>query len=355
MRKLIQHNQLVNPYDSTLPRHGMFRQKTDGKWQINLQMLFKNLPKPDGSLSRAYWYKTSQSMVQKLPDDMFRREIDEILAIPHDDIDKNAWVSARSALVLLTYGSRNSHHLEVIQWVERYTGIKLPRQKGLSRREIVFGRRLRTFLDGELAENTYGNYDLQPQYRMCNGKYYVDFAVRHYWNGNEDSAHYDLYLIEFDEEEHALAPNRAADLIRDTEIKKEAPNATIIRVKHDEIDRWFELVRDNNRLISFESALLEGIITASHAVEGNEIIINAASAKKAYDSGKNFNADRLTYEKQPLRGLKEALKQCSICFHDSRTRKQRQLKVSLGSFTTVLHRWLSDRAAEHILRNLKSS
>ncbi|MGE2107135.1 hypothetical protein ACMFAW_21660 [Citrobacter koseri] len=354
MSKAIHQRLLATPVDSTLPRHGMFRKAEDEKWQVNLCMLFKNLPKSRGSISRKYWYKTSQNMVQMLPEDMFQREIDEVIAVLHDDIDPKTWISARSALVLLTYGSRNSYHLEVIQWVERYTGIKLPRQKGLSRREIVFGRRLRTFLDGELTENTYGNYDLQPQYRMCNGKYYVDFAVRHYWNGNEDCAHYDLYLIEFDEEEHALAPNRAADLIRDTEIKKEAPNATIIRVKHDEIDRWFELVRDNNRLIGFESALLEGIITASHAVEGNEIIINAASAKKAYDSDENLNADRLTYEKQPLRGLKEALKQCSICFHDSRTRKQRQLKVSLESFTTVLHRWLPGRAAEHILRNLKS-
>jgi hypothetical protein len=56
---------------------------------------------------------------------------------------------------------------------------------------------------------------------MCNGKYYVDFAVKHYWNGNEDSSNYYLYLIEFDEEEHALAPNQAADSIRDSEIRQE--------------------------------------------------------------------------------------------------------------------------------------
>ena len=40
------------------------------------------------------------------------------------------------------------------------------------------------------------------------------------------------------------------------------PQATIIRVKHDESDDWFELVRNNNGLISFEAALLSGISAA---------------------------------------------------------------------------------------------
>jgi hypothetical protein len=63
---------------------------------------------------------------------------------------------------------------------------------------------------------------------------------------------------------------------------------------------------------------------------------------KAYDSRKNINADMLIYEKQPLRGIKEALNKCGIRCIDGRTRKRRQLKVPLESFTTVLHRWLPD-------------
>lgn len=54
---------------------------------------------------------------------------------------------------------------------------------------------------------------------MCNGKYYVDFTVKHYWNGNEDSTKFHLYLIEFDEEEHEHFQNKLADLARDSEIK----------------------------------------------------------------------------------------------------------------------------------------
>lgn len=76
-------------------------------------------------------------MVQKLPRDFFGREIREIGAVLHDQIDQNTWISARSALVLLTYGSLNHKHLEVTQWVERYTGVHLPRNVGLSRREVV--------------------------------------------------------------------------------------------------------------------------------------------------------------------------------------------------------------------------
>lgn len=64
------------PVDCTLPHHGMYRQTEDDKWQVNLYMLFKNLPKPRGS--RAVWYKTSQNMVHKLPRDIFGREIREI-------------------------------------------------------------------------------------------------------------------------------------------------------------------------------------------------------------------------------------------------------------------------------------
>lgn len=341
------------PVNATLPRNSMFRQDNDGKWQLNLYILFKNLPKPRGS--RAIWYKTSQSMVQKLPSNFFGREIREIGAVLHDQIGKETWISARSALVLLTYGSRNHKHLEVAQKVEQHTGIRLSRPKGLSRREVVFGHKLREFIDAELTSITYGDYELYPQHRMCNGKYYVDFAVKHYWNGNEDSSNYHLYLIEFDEEEHAFAPNKAADLIRDTEIKKEAPHTTIIRVKHDESDNWFDLVRDNNRLIGFESAFLDGIITACRIVEGDSLIIDSNSAKNAYDSRKNMNADLLTHEKQPLRGIKEALKKCGIRYNDGRTKKQRQLKVPLESFTRALHRWLPVKSVEHILSNLRSS
>lgn len=352
MNKIFSQNRLFSPMDRTLPRHGMFRQTEDEKWQINLYMLFKNLPKPCGT--KKIWYQTCQSMVRKLPYDIYGREIREIYAVLPDDIVKNTWISVRSALVLLTYGSLNHKHLDLVQWVERYTGVALPRCTGFSRREVVFGHKLREFIDKELVDVTYGDYELQTQHCMCNGKYYIDFAVKHYWNGDEDKANYYLYLIEFDEEEHALAPNKAADLIRDTEIKKEAPHATIIRVKHDESDDWFDLVRDNNRFISFESALLEGIIAACRTVEGDLLIIDSNSAMNAYDSRQNMNADMLTHEKQPLRGLKEALEKCAIRCNDGRTKKQRQLQVPLESFTTVLHHWLPDKSVEHILSNLKS-
>ncbi|HDV6233030.1 TPA: hypothetical protein RJO74_004499 [Enterobacter hormaechei] len=339
------------PVDCTLPRHGMFRRTEDDKWQINIYMLFKNLPKPRGS--RAIWYKTSQNMVQKLPADIFGREIREIGAVFHDEIDRNTWITASSALVLLTYGSLNHKHLEVTQWVERYTGITLPRHKGLSRREAVFGRKLHEFIDKELVDITYGDYELKTQQRMCNGKFYVDFAVKHYWNGNEDSSKHYLYLIEFDEEEHALAPNQAADSIRDSEIKRQEPQATIIRVKHDESDDWFELVRNNNGLISFEAALLSGISAASRGADGNRIIIDSKSAKNAYDDIKNQSAWLLNYEKQPLRGIEEALKRCGIHYEKARSKTSRQLRVSLESLSSSLYRWLPDSAAEYVLQNLK--
>ncbi|MBS9435870.1 hypothetical protein EAE91_01330 [Photorhabdus noenieputensis] len=157
MNHITSHNKLYTPLDRPHPRHRMFRQTEDRKWQLNLYMLFKNLPKPRGS--RAIWYKTSQSMVQKLPSDIFEREIREIGAVLHDQIGKDTWISARSALVLLTYGSRNHKHLEVAQKVEQYTGIRLSRPKGLSRREVVFGHKLREFIDAELTSITYGDSD----------------------------------------------------------------------------------------------------------------------------------------------------------------------------------------------------
>lgn len=339
------------PLDSSLPRHGMFRQTEDDKWQVNLYMLFKKLPKPRGS--RAIWYKTSQNMVHKLPKDILRREIREIGAVFHDEIDKNTWISAHSALVLLTYGSRNHKHLELVQWVERYTGVNLPRLKGLSRREAVFGRKLLEFIEKELVDITYGDYELQTQCRMCNGKYYVDFAVKHYWNGNEDSTKFHLYLIEFDEEEHEHSQNKLADLARDSELKKQEPKATIIRVKHDECDDWFDLVRYNNGLIGFEQALLLVISAASRNVDGDRIIIDSKSAKNAYDDSLNRSAWLLSYEKQPLRGIEDAVKRCGIHYEKARSNTSRQLRLSLESFSSKLYRWLPDSSAEYVLQNLK--
>lgn len=346
-------NRLFMPLDNSLPHHAMFRQTKDDRWQVNLYMLFKKLPKPRGS--RAVWYKTSQNMSQKLPGDFFRKEIREIGAIFHDNIDRNTWISVHSALVLLTYGSRNHKHLEVVQWVEQYTGVTLPRLKGLSRREAVFGRKLLKFIEKELADITYGDYELQTQCRMCNGKYFVDFTVKHFWNGNEDRVKFHLYLIEFDEEEHELPRNKLADLARDTELKKHKPEATIIRVKHDKIDEWFELVRNNNGLISFEAALLSGISAASSSVDGDKIIIDSKSAKNAYDDLQNRCAWLLNYEKQPLRGLEEAAKLCGIRFEKARSKTSRQLRVSLESLSSSLYRWLPDSAAEYVLQNLKPS
>ncbi|EHI0032752.1 TPA: hypothetical protein JZ944_004094 [Escherichia coli] len=344
-------NRHFMPLDSSLPRHGMFCQTEGDKWQVNLYMLFKNLPKPRGS--RTCWYKTSQNMVQKLPRDIFGREIREIGAVLHDEIDKDTWISARSALVLLTYGSLNRKHLGVVQRVERYTGIVLPRNKGLSRREVVFGRKLSEFIDKELVDITYGDYELKTQQRMCNGKYYVDFAVKHYWNGNEDSSKYYVYLIEFDEEEHAFASNQVADSIRDSEIKRQEPEATIIRVKHNESEDWFELVRNNNGLIGFESALLSGISASSCGVVGDRIIIDSKSARNAYDDIKNQSAWLLNYEKQPLRGIEEALKRCGIHYEKTRSKTSRQLRVSLKSLSSSLRRWLPDSAAEYVLQSFK--
>ncbi|MGL4034090.1 hypothetical protein ACR3LQ_07425 [Kosakonia cowanii] len=345
-------NRHCMPLDSSLLRHSMFRKMEDDKWQVNLYMLFKNLPKPRGS--RAIWYRTSQNMVQKLPTDIFGREIREIGAIFHDEIDRNTWITARSALVLLTYGSLNHKHLAVTQWVERYTGIILPRNKGLSRREVVFGRKLSEFIDKELIDVTYGDYELKNQQRMCNGKYYVDFAVKHYWNGNEDSSKYYVYLIEFDEEEHAFSSNQIADSIRDSEIKRQEPEATIIRVKHNESDDWFELVRNNNGLISFESAFLSGISAACGGVVGDRIIIDSKSARNAYDDLKNHSAWLLDYEKQPLRGIEEAVKRCGIHYEKTRSKTSRQLRISLESLSSSLYRWLPDSAAEYVLFSLKS-
>ncbi|MGI4374665.1 hypothetical protein ACR2WI_22275, partial [Klebsiella pneumoniae] len=195
---------------------------------------------------------------------------------------------------------------------------------------------------------------ISPLFRWPNSVNHYNFAVKHYWNGNEDSSKYNVYLIEFDEEEHAFASNQVADSIRDSEIKRQEPEATIIRVKHNESDDWFDLVRNNNRLISFEAAFLSGISAASCDVVGDRIIIDSKSARNAYDDLKNQNAWLLNYEKQPLRGIEEAAKRCGIHYEKARSNTSRQLRLSLESFSSKLYRWLPDSSAEYVLQNLKS-
>ncbi|MCM7084181.1 hypothetical protein, partial [Enterobacter roggenkampii] len=108
-----------------------------------------------------------------------------------------------------------------------------------------------------------------------------------------------------------------------------------------------------NGLISFEAALLSGISAASRGVDGDRIIIDSKSAKNAYDDIKNQSAWLLNYEKQPLRGIEEALKRCGIHYEKARSKTSRQLRVSLESLSSSLYRWLPDSAAEYVLQNLK--
>jgi len=343
-------SKLSNPVDSTLPRHGMFHQ-TDKGWKIDLYMLFKNLP--DNRGARAVWYKTSQNMVRKLPEE-FKRETREICSIEPNEIRQETLISVRAALVLLTYGSRNARHLDVIHWVERYTAVKLPKTHGLSRREAVFGHLLDRFINNELTDITGGDYEISYQHRLCDGKYYADFSVKHFWDGRENTTKFYWYLIEFDEEEHSLTASRARDCKRDTEINETYPQVTIIRVKHDEVEEWLQLVRDSNKLVSFGYVYLSGIASACRYVNGTEVTIDSLSAQKAYDYNHNMFADVLTHGKQPLRGLKQALDRCGITYRVARTNQNRQLKVSLDSLSNVLHRWLPSQVAQHILRNMQS-
>lgn len=341
-------SKLSPPADSSLPRHGMFHQMDIG-WKIDLYMLFKNLPNNRGA--RAVWYRTSQSMVQKLPED-FKREIREICSIESDQIRPQTLISVRAALVLLTYGSRNARNLDVIEWIERYTGVRLPKKTGLSRRETVFGHLLESFINNELADMTSGDYEISSQYRLCEGKYYADFSVKHYWDGRENCTKFDWYLIEFDEEEHSLKASKARDWLRDNEIKQSNPQVTIIRVKHDETEEWFQLVRNSNRLVSFEHAYLSGILSACSSIHANNIIIDSISAKAAYDYDNNMFCDSLSYENQPTRGIKQALDSCEILYKETRTNKCRQLKVPIDSLHNVLHRWWPSNAAEYSLKSL---
>ncbi len=341
------------PEDTTLPRHGMFRQCNNGAWEISLYALFKQLPKPRGS--RKLWLETSRNMIRKLPDEYQSEymEIDMICDSP-GKIGCNTWVSARLALVMLTYGSRNHRHLSILEWVERYTGIQLPRVHGLSRREKVFGHKLFKYIDQELKDTTGGDYVIEQQVRLCGGRYYADFSIKHYWDTAANQDKLKWYLIEFDEEEHNLTASKLRDKERDAEIKLVHPYAHIIRVKHNKVDEWFELVDNNNGLIGTESALLGAIISACSHIEGSSVIINSKSAVKAYDPLENWNCDFLLHEKQPLRGLQKALERCEIRYERVRTKSSRQIRVSLESLSEVLHRWWTDAAAEHWLQTLKT-
>lgn len=340
------------PVDSSLPRHGMFRQTDDAKWKVNLYMLFKNLPDTKGR--RSHWYTTSQSMVQKLPDE-YRKAIREICSIDASEIGPYTWISIEAALVLLTYGSRMTKHSAVLEWVERYTGVKLPKDVGRSRREAVFAHLLRIFLEKELSETTNGEYKLEYQYRLCGGKYFADFSVKHYWDGEANSEKFDWYIIEFDEEEHELPASKLRDQKRDMEIRDTYPLATLIRVKHDEVENWFKLVSLSHRLIGFESACLAGIVTACSTIKDQEVCIDSTTAKSAFDFHENEFADVLLFPNQPLRGLKLALERCAIDCRCARTNKSRQLRVSLASLIAVMHRWWPTEAVDSAMRNICST
>ncbi|WP_337261575.1 MULTISPECIES: hypothetical protein [unclassified Serratia (in: enterobacteria)] len=206
------------------------------------------------------------------------------------------------ALTLLTFNANHARYTQLINEIERVTGVKLPIEPHKSKFEAIFGLRLE-----ELLQELYSTsgYELREQKKI--GPYYVDFYVEIHIDGTPK------YVIEFDEEAHDKKKHYLAnDPIRNRWFRDKRPDITFIRVKHAESETWLDTVSRTGAFISMEKFYAHCILSAAECPKNQKLRITSQSAQAAYDIEQNPYAFLLNDPKHRLKELRNILKRLNV-------------------------------------------
>ncbi|HBB4141523.1 TPA: hypothetical protein KAV15_002784 [Escherichia coli] len=232
--------------------------------------------------------------------------------------DKKGWFYAGDALALLTYSIYSSENEPLIDAIELKSGLKLPVVAGASRLEEQFGvelNRLRDFF-WSLRPNIHLEITRQKQI----GPYRVDFFIveSRYTDFVKGEISKHLFVIEFDEKAHRLERYQTKDRLRDKWLRKNRPDITLIRVRHEEQEIWLSTVRRLKRLARLEDCYAHCLRQACTSHAGPELRIHSDSARKAYDAGQNVCSFLLKRPTQPLREMAQVFERLGIPFEKRR-------------------------------------
>lgn len=282
----------------------------DGTWKISLPLLLKN--KQD-TMRPDKWLASSQDRRSGYPSEV--AEVCSPALLSGELKTKTEWITVFDALALLTYGAYNYKNQILIEEIERKTRSKLPIQWHYSKHEAAFGADLSKLLSDwqkDWQKNGRVYYEMRPQKKIY--RYFVDFLITKKTNAVDGSTLETVFIMEFDEDAHKRADYAAKDEERDTWFRKNKPDHTIIRVRHEHQDEWFEVVRKLGRLVSLDSCYAKCLWIASTDVSKGryELLINSQSSPVAYDENANDCSFLLKQPERRLAELKGILKRLDI-------------------------------------------
>lgn len=226
--------------------------------------------------------------------------------------DKNGWLSAGDALALLTYSIHSSENVPLIDAIENKSGLKLPVIPRESRLEGQFGEKLRDLAGYFFRLTPLIHLEIEKQKQI--GPFRVDFLIteQRYTGRAIGETVKRQFVIEFDEAAHRLPRYQVNDKRRDLWFRKNCPDITLIRVRHEEQETWLEAVRQLKRMVKLEDCYAHCLRIASIDCSQPELRISSISAKNTYDAEKNECAFLLYHPAQPLREMETLLKRLGI-------------------------------------------
>lgn len=231
--------------------------------------------------------------------------------------DKNGWISAGDALVLLTFSIHSSENVPLIEAIEQRAGLKLSVPAFESKLEGQFGERLRDALNYLGEHSPYMTYyEIEKQKRI--GNYRVDFFITQKLSAADGSTIKRHSIVEFDEAAHKLKRYMEHDIQRDIWFRKNHPKTKLIRVRHEEQEIWLEAIRRLNQLIRLEDGYAHCLRLACTGRPGPGMRINSDSARNAYDARQNACAFLLRRPAQPLREMGTLLLRLGIPYEKRR-------------------------------------
>lgn len=302
----------------TLP-NSAFR-VTDGIVEVSFSVLFNKIPRSAGRFTQ--WFERARPKLLGAPRDVLSYFTPELLNGPVPA--RNSWITAGDALGLLTYSTSSYLNQPLIQAIEAKSGIKLPVDANRSNFEGQFGSQLSALLKSFWnSQRIY--YEIKPQQSI--GPYRVDFLVTEKVGKSNGSTQTRLFVIEFDEIAHQKQTYQKRDRLRDAWFKKNRPDIRLIRVKHEEQDRWLDAVGQLKKLVSLDDCYAHCLRIACTTLSDSELVINSESSQAAYEPEKNECHFLLSRPTQRLREMKNILKRLGVPFEDTRSVSFKRAKL----------------------------
>ncbi|EPT7033180.1 hypothetical protein ACVR2T_002948 [Cronobacter malonaticus] len=285
----------------------------NGTHQISVRFLRKKTPQ---AKRFTQWMQRTHAKLLGAPENVLSFCSSDLIngEIP----DKNGWFYAGDALALLTYSIYSSENEPLIDAIELKSGFKLPVAAGVSRLEEQFGIELNRLRD--FFWSLRPNIHLEITKQKLIGPYRVDFFIieHRYTDLVKGETSKRLFVIEFDEKAHKLERYQTKDRLRDKWFRKNRPDITLIRVRHEEQEVWLSTVRRLNRLVRLEDCYAHCLQQACTSHAGPVLRIQSASARKAYDDERNVCSFLLKRPTQPLREMSQLFERLGIPFEKRR-------------------------------------